>query len=529
MSETPDTTPAEPTQDHAPARKVKRPWTSWLKLFLLFVIVVCLNYVGCHEYGRRDLTEDQRYDISQQSINMLQSPEIQNRKTPIKIIFAFLRTTQNYTRMHSLIEEYERYSNGKVVVDYVDPLRQPNKAREISHIYGIEFKKNQVIIDAREDTEKALKSFEGSQADAAHVRVLSGDSFIVYAPSVDANGFKDGKGMKAVALQIEDMMTAGIYGAASGEPRKMYIAADKSNFNEAMSNSSEESIFTTLNRICRSINIQLVPIRMSGLKEIPQDAAGFMIIGSKYDLTPQEAEVLQEYWDRPNAALLVMLDPQPETPKQLYRFLREQGLRPQNDRVMLRNRNNRSIFEINAIFSPGLNCTREFWNSSTGLEGESISLVLDAEGSALEHKRLSPFPLLVTTEQYYGETKYNKFPVQFDANEDNPGPLMIGVALIRGNAGDVNQNKTTGRMALIGNTDLLQPRQIKPEQRDFMRTLVGWMTDREELRGLGSRHDLTVKLNLDRNAQSILELMTNIGLPLLALLIALIIWNTRRH
>ncbi|MFR1411204.1 MAG: hypothetical protein ACLSUW_02110 [Akkermansia sp.] len=35
------------------------------------------------------------------------------------------------------------------------------------------------------------------------------------------------------------------------------------------------------------------------------------------------------------------------------------------------------------------------------------------------------------------------------------------------------------------NTDLLQPRQIKPEQRDFMRTLIGWMTDREELRGLG--------------------------------------------
>lgn len=114
---------------------------TWIKLFLLCIIVICLNYVGCHEYYRRDLTEDQRYDISQQSINMLQSPEIQNRKTPIKITFAFLRTTQNYTRMRSLLEEYERYSNGKVVVDYVDPLRQPNKAREISMIYGVEFRK----------------------------------------------------------------------------------------------------------------------------------------------------------------------------------------------------------------------------------------------------------------------------------------------------------------------------------------------------------------------------------------------------
>ena len=43
---------------------------------------------------------------------------------------------------------------------------------------------------------------------------------------------------------------------------------------------------------------------MSGLEEIPEDAAGFMIIGSKYDLSPQEADVLQRYWARPNAAVV---------------------------------------------------------------------------------------------------------------------------------------------------------------------------------------------------------------------------------
>lgn len=510
-----------PTTSQSP-RKVRRPWATWVNLLLLCVIVVCLNFISCHEYYRRDLTEDQRFDISQQSINMLQAPEIQNRKTPIKITFAFLRTTQNYTRMRSLMEEYERYSNGKIVVEYLDPLRQPNKAREISLIYGIEFKKNQVIIDARENTSKALKNFEGINADAAHVRILSGDNFVVYAPG------PDGKRLKAVALQIEDMVTAGIYGAANGQPRKMYIAADKSNFNEAISDNSKESIFTTLDKICRSVNIQLVPIRMGNLTDIPEDAAGFMLIGAKYDLSATEADVLKRYWARPNSAILVMLEPKQDVPKQLYRFLREQGLRPQNDRVMLSNRE-RSVFEINAIFAPSLNCTKEFWNASTGLEGESISILLDTDNAAMEQKRISAYPLLVTTNDYYGETRYTSFPVQFDSNEDNPGPLMLGAALIRGNAGDVNQTKTTGRLALLGNTDLLQPRQIKPEQRDFMRTIVAWMTEREELRGLGSRHDLTIKLNLDRNAMSILEILTNIGLPLVALLTALIIWNTRRH
>ena len=108
MSETPAPPAAAAEASQPASRKVIRPWTTWIQLCLLFHIVVCLNYVGCHEYYRRDLTEDQRYEISRQSINMLQSPEIQKRKTPVKITFAFLRTTQNYTRMRSLLEENER-------------------------------------------------------------------------------------------------------------------------------------------------------------------------------------------------------------------------------------------------------------------------------------------------------------------------------------------------------------------------------------------------------------------------------------
>ena len=503
------------------AKKVRAPWMTWVNLFLLTIIVICCNYVGCQEYYRRDLTEDQRYDISQQSINLIQSDLIQKRETPIKITFAFLRTTQNYTRMRSLLEEYERLSNGKIKVEFFDPLRQPNKAREVALIYGIEFKKNQVIIDARPDTSRGLDTFEGNQHEAASVRILDGNNFVVYGPG------PDGKTQKAVALQIEDLMTANIYGAATGLPKIVYVIADKSNFSNENLNDNN-SIFQTLNRICRSLNLQLVPINLSGLSKIPDNAASVMLIGPKYDITPQESEVLEEYWNRPNSGMLVMLDPQADEPKQLYRFLRSQGLRPQNDRVMLKDRKN-SVFEINAIFAQGLNCTKEFWNSSTGLEGQSISLVADTDNNALSYRRIETYPLLVTTPEFYGETKYTQFPVQFDENEDNPGPLCIGLAIVKGNNNDINLAKETGRMALLGNVDILQPKSIKPEQRDFLRSLTAWMTDREELSGIGARHDLTVKINLDPKALSFVEFITTLGFPILALLIALLIWNNRRH
>lgn len=520
MSDSDIEQPAPQTEPSAP-KKHRGSVLAWINVVLIAIIVLTVNYIGCKEYARRDLTEDQRYDISSQSVNVLRSELVQKRQAPAKIIFAFQRTTQNYTRMRSLLEEYERFSNGKLDVECIDPLRQPNRAREIAQIYGIEFDRNQVVIDARTDTNRALKSFEGKQEGAAHVRFIPGDSFVVYETS------PDGKTTKAVALQMEDIMTAALIGAIEGVPRKMYIVSDKSNFSGDRT-TDENSVYPAMDRICRSLNLQLVPIRISGLDAIPADAAGLVILGAQYDLNDQERQVLNDYWNKPNAGMLVVLDPKAESPKNLYRFLREQGIRPQNDRALLKDRK-RAYYEINALFTPGLDCTKDFWNSSTGLEGESISLQLDTDSEQLSRRRIMPYPLMMTTEEFYGETKYGQLNPQFDAVEDNPGPLMLAIALIRGNSGNVNLSKQTARMAVFGNTDILKSKQIKPEQRDFIRTIVSWLTDREQLSGLGARHDLTIKLNLDRHALSVLQMIVNIALPALALIIALIIWNTRRH
>lgn len=520
MSESVTEPPAQQSKPK-PLKKHRGSILAWINVILIAIIVLTVNYMGCKEYARRDLTEDQRYDISSQSINVLRSPLIQERKAPAKIIFAFQRTTQNYTRMRSLLEEYERFANGKLDIEFIDPLRQPNRAREIAQIYGIEFDRNQVVIDAREDTSRALKSFEGKQVGASNVRFIPGDSFIVYESS------PDGKTTKAVALQMEDIMTAGLIGAIEGVPRKMYIVSDKSNFSGDRT-SDENSAYPSMERICRSLNLQLVPIRIAGLDAIPADATGVVLLGAQYDLTDKERQVLSDYWNKPNAGMLVILDPKADSPKNLYRFLREQGIRPQNDRALLKDRK-RAYYQINALFTPGLNCTRDFWNSSTGLEGESISLQLDTDSELLTRRRIIPFPLMITTEEFYGETKYGNLNPRFDASEDNPGPLMLAIALMRGNAGDVNLAKQTARMAVFGNTDILKSKQIKPEQRDFIRTITSWITDREQLAGLGARHDLTIKLNLDRHALSALQMIVNIVLPALALIIALIIWNTRRH
>lgn len=502
------------------ARKPQRHPLAWINLMLLAIIILTLNYMSCSEYYRRDLTEDQRFTISDQTINTLKAAQIANRDTPVKVIFAFQRSTQNYNRMVSLLEEYARHSNGKLIFECIDPLRQPNRAREIAQLYDLEFKQNQVVVDARPDTSRALKSFEENKNEAANVRIIAGDSFVLYEKSAD------NRTMRAVALQMEDLLTAALIGATEGLERKLYIAIDKSSMSSDNAG-DENSIFLTIERICRARNMQPALLRLSGLASIPEDACGIMIVGTPYDMSESEIKVLQDYWNRPNAGLFVVLDPNAEVPKQLYRFLREQGVRPQNDRVLLKDRK-RAYYEINALFADGLNATRSFWNTSTGLEGESISLQLEEDMDMLAERHIHHFPLLKTTPEFYGETKYNKLNPKFDPQEDNAGPLILGAAVQRGNAADVNVAKRTGRMVVLGNIDMLRPQQLKPEQRDFLLSLASWMTNREELAGMGSRHDLTVKLNLDRKAVSVLELICTLCLPLLALLCAFIAWYSRR-
>lgn len=224
-------------------------------------------------------------------------------------------------------------------------------------------------------------------------------------------------------------------------------------------------------------------------------------------------------------ALFVALDPTNTKLPVLYRFLREQGIRPNGDRILLRDRK-RAYYDISAVIPKGLNCTKSFWNTTTQIEGQSMSLTLEhGDDNMAALRKLTAYPLLMTTADYYGETS-SSLERTFNPQEDREGPLCIEAAVTRGNLNDPN-NFTT--MIVTGNIDMLSKENSRTEQRDYMRTLWAWMCNRQEYSGKSSTQDLTVKIELNRHSRSALEYLTLIIMPLCSLLIALAIWNTRRH
>lgn len=497
------------------ARRPKGSPLAWVNLVLLFIIVIACNYIGYHEYGRRDLTEEERYTISERTINVLQSARIQSRETPVHIIFAFKRSTSNYARMYSLLEEYVRYGKGKITLESFDPMRAPNRAREISQNYGVDFRQDICVIDARRDPSQPLKTFEGDQSDRKHVRFRPGSSFVRYETMPDES-------RRAVALVMDEEVCTAITEAVEGDMRIMYVAVNKGGVTL-----DDPELLGNLSRITKSLNIQLAPINLAEVDKMPDNAEGLIILAPQIDFTEEEMNVVNEFWEREDGkrALFVALDPTCDKLHRLYRFLRMQGVRPNGDRVLLRDRN-RAYYSISAVFPRSLVCTSGFWNSTTHLEGQSMSFKLEhGDENLASLRRLATYPILMSTEDYYGETRADLNP-KFDPQEDHPGPLCLGAAVVKGSPKSPNNQAT---MLVLGNTDMLLRENARTEQQDYLYTLWAWMSNRPEYGGRSANQDMTMKIDLNRHSRHVLENLTLIFMPLAALLVALLIWRTRRH
>lgn len=499
---------------HPEARRIKGRPLAWINLILLAVIVIACNYIGCHEYARHDLTEEQRYTISERTMHVLQSDRIQQRATPVRIIFAFKRSTPNYARMRSLLEEYARYGKGKIEVECFDPMRQPNRAREISQIYGVDFNQNLCVVDARENPNIALNTFEEAQSDRKHVRMRAGTSFVKYETLPDES-------RRAVALMMDEVVCGALTEAVEGDMRRMYVVEGKGGVSR-----DDQSMLESIGRITNSLNIQLGWANIADGQLLPEDAEGMLIISPATDFTEEEMGAVREFWERDGRhALFVALNPANDKLPRFFRFLREQGIRPNSDRVLLRDRK-RAYYDISAVFPKSLNCTKSFWNGSTHVDGQCMSLTLEhPDENAATLRRLSTYPLLMTTPDYYGETRSDLEP-QFNPQEDYAGPLCLEAAVTRGNPKDPNNLST---LIVLGSTDILGSDNDRIEQRDYMHTLWAWMCQRPEYAGKSARQDLTMKIDLNRHTRRAVEYLTLLVMPGLALLIALMLWNIRRR
>jgi hypothetical protein len=346
------------------------------------------------------------------------------------------------------------------------------------------------------------------------VRVVVADDVAVYTTA-------DGK-RRISGFKGEDVLTAALVAAIEGRSRRMALLADKSVADSAEGFSPRQQV----EELLRYQNIELVDVNLAEIAELPAEIDGVVLAAPAYDFTDQELAVIESYWNRPRAAMLMLLKQGPVPPK-LRAFLRGMGVTPRGDRVIARS-GETLVTSARGVFTKGVPFTRDLGGLATEFGGASSSLEVRESASDLLNRRIHPLGLIQVPEGFWGETKFSEGSQKFDDAEDHGPPLYLAAAVIRGAESDDRFAADSSRMVVLSGIDFLDPRHHRAENLDFLASAANWLVGREQLAGIGPRSLGTYKLPLLDAQVSFINRVNLFFLPAFLLAIGGFVWSSRR-
>jgi ABC-type uncharacterized transport system involved in gliding motility auxiliary subunit len=213
-------------------------------------IVVAANYLANRQNKRWDLTANQQFTLSDQTVKLLQG-----LTAPVKFV-VFDRST-NFDRFRTRLTNYEYNNSSRISTEYIDPDQRPVQAKEYEiQQYGtvvVEYmgRRERVTTDAEQDLTNAL------------IKVLNPSKKKVY--------FLGGHGEKDTGV-------------------------------------SERTGYSGIADALKRDNYEFDKLVLAQSNEIPADATVLVEAGPRTDLLEQEVPLLRDYLAK-SGKLLVLLDP----------------------------------------------------------------------------------------------------------------------------------------------------------------------------------------------------------------------------
>ena len=222
---------------------------------LIFVaILVAANYLSFRQNKRWDLTKNQQFTLSDQTVTLLK-----NLDAPVR--FLVFDQTANFDRFRNSLEEYRYQSPSKVDVEYIDADKKPVEARQYQvTTYGT------VVIDYKGRTERVNSSEEQDLTNGL-VKVLTGQKKKVYF--VQGHGEKD-------------------------------------------TESSDRTGYSGVKTALEGDNYEVAKVVLAQEKDVPADAAVVVLAGPKTDLLQPEADMIERFLKK-GGHVLVLTDPPGDT------------------------------------------------------------------------------------------------------------------------------------------------------------------------------------------------------------------------
>ena len=470
-----------------------------LQVLLSLMLFAGVNYAGYHYYKRWDLTPSASHSLSTVTLNYLRK-----LSKDVEITLVMPRSAPLHEPLRAILEEYKRHGKKRISLEEIDPVRDVDRAEQLKVETGLTLAQSGVLIRANK-RQRYLLQEELEVRDNAN-------------PDKPVVGFRG-----------EEAVTSALVGLLEGQRRKLYLVVGKgSRVQEAYEGAGE--VFA---EIASQQNFDLQVLDLAGLDKIPEDADALLLVGMRYDLAERELNMLRAYWREERSGLLILLDPNAPTPR-LHAFLSENGVTPRSDRVLVAQSTSagmRKEFAVEVAFSATSPVTQVLAGTLAVLAGQTQSLAIAAEEDPkLRDQSLRVTPLMRAAERFWGERDFlDALPVADAEQGDTMAPVEVAASVERGAAPDERLRVDSSRMVVVGNAEMLNPKTMLAESRDFAAGALNWMINRERMIGgisVKARQAYRIQLNPKQN--QLLFALTTFLMPALALMLGWLVWLMRR-
>ena len=461
---------------------------SVVSIVVFLGILVAVNYLGSRRNKRWDLTANQVFSLSDQTVRILR-----DLKEPVTFVVYERQDRQDIHR--DRLEEFT-YHSTQVKTEFVDPDREPARANE------------------------------------AKIEALP-TILVQYAGRTER-----------INSSNEQDLTNGLIKAITGQARKVYFTQGHGEKDTA---SSDRTGYSTIAEALKQDNFGVESLVLITQKAVPDDATIVVIAGPTTDFFPPEIEALNAYVAK-GGKVLVLLDPPARpgaTQPLLTQFLADWGINAGNDVVLDASGVGQMLgtdasVPVAAQY-PSHPITQGFRVLTAYPMARSMSPI---EGGSNSHIAQ---PLVTTSQQSWSESDISslstgKGQVEFNADKgDKQGPITLAAAVsapatvtppapTNASPDSPDQPSTPEtRVVAVGDSDFAANLAIGVQgNRDFFMNSLNWLAQQENMIAVRPRQPQDQRLTLTADQQNRIMILSLLIIPGLVFATGVYTWWRRR-
>jgi ABC-type uncharacterized transport system involved in gliding motility auxiliary subunit len=450
-------------------------YTAYAAVYIIIVVavLVMINFLSNRYNKSYDSTANKQFSLSDQTKKV-----IANLKSDLTII-DFDRTS-NFSNPGGAKDTLDRYASlsPKVHVDYIDPVKKPDVARE--------------------------KGFKG--------------------PSATIQVSYQGRTQEAKSSSEEDV-TGAIIRVVKGNVRTVCVVAGTG---EHSIDDTNNSGYSYVKELLEKNNYKTQAVRLIQKPEIPKDCTVLLVGGPTLEYIDPAVQAIKTYVEGGGRALFA-IDPPLNTKNQqvaenaaLVNTIAGWGVTLDKDIVIDPNPVNRLFGFSAAVVLVGSYGTHPIVRDMKDV-ATAFPLARSMEIKSVD--KSSPEKLFESSADAFGAVNLAA-PSQNDP-KNRKGPLTLAAASTYNNG----QQGNNGRFVVVGSSrwmenDFLPVRNFA--NRDLFLNMMNWLSSDEDLISIRPKEPEDRRLTMNARQASILFYSCVIGLPLIVIVSGLSVWWRRR-